>query len=145
MSNMKFDDVVVDDLVEFVYNGGSNPGSKRVVKVRSKNKDCFSGHDVYGNPDDNFRNFTLDKVSDLKLVYRPVKPQNKVYFDRQHLVIERKNGDTLRLSLVNNNIDVSYHKNGQNVVLDENLYFGVPSTNDSFIDGLVGVLKKFSS
>lgn len=137
--------VLVNDVVEFQYNGGSHPGSTRVVKVNNVNQNSFNGYDVYAEKANSFRNFDLNKVINLKVVYRPVAPENSAKFDPSAgVVLKRKNGDTLSLSYNNSTLSVSYHKNGTSSVSDKNIVFGLPTNQDVFVDGVVEAFREFS-
>ena len=57
--------IYVDDFVKFVYNGGSNPGSTRMVYVVEEGDTYFRGWDF---TKDDLRTFSHDKVDKLTFV-----------------------------------------------------------------------------
>lgn len=137
--------VQVNDLVEFRYNGGSHPGTVRFVKVNNVTKTGFNGHDVYADkPANSFRNFDQSKVVGLKVVHRPVAPQNVIRSgENGSVVIERKNGNTLTILVNKGNLEVSSHKGGTHNTLDKNVVVGLPLANDTLFDGVVNAIKEF--
>ena len=52
----------INDLVRFIYKGGSNPGSTRLVYITEEGDTYFRGYDF---TKEDLRTFSYDKVNDL--------------------------------------------------------------------------------
>lgn len=141
---MNIRDIKSGDLIEFKYDGGSNPGSVRVVKVVDISSSNFYGYDIYLDMNDNFRNFRVEKISDVKLLHRLEVPKNTVSIEPEGLVLKRKNGDVLVISYKHDVLSISYHKHDTASALDKNFIFKVPTDNDSFVDGVIDVMREFA-
>lgn len=57
-----------NDIVEFRYEGGSNPGTYRKVLVSLDGEPTFSGYDITNPQSHFFRQYSKDKVRDLTLI-----------------------------------------------------------------------------
>jgi hypothetical protein len=132
----------VGDLVEFTYNGGSHPGSSRVVAVKSVDSSGFAGEDVFNEDANKYRRFELSKVSNFKLLRRqPVVKDTAKYDPSVGVVFENKRGDKLTLAVSPVGFSVSLDSNGKSVGARS---FSLPTDRSNVISDTIDLLKRFS-
>lgn len=109
-------------VVSFVYNKGSVPGSRRLVKVSEVDKTFIKGEDLTAPEDDRFRQFKKSEIANIPVleivadVYEEFIPLDSILkADTSHL------GDSQILALFNvlypNRKGVRYHAAYKGVVV----------------------------
>ena len=133
-----------DDVVSFKYNGGTLPGVVRVVRVRSVDSKGFGGNDFYADDSNNYRRFEFSKIFDFKVLHREEPKTDNVTYDNElGLVIKRKSGDALSLSINKNYVSASFSKNG--TTADKNVSVVVEHPSDGkVVEALLGLFKQIS-
>lgn len=131
----------VDDLVEFKYNGGGHIGQARVVRVKSVGSGFLFGEDVYVDKNSNYRKFKFGKIYEFKILYRRPVAENIVVYDANlGVVMKKKNGDSLSISINPNTIAVSTSKSGGASGLDKHVVVPLPCKNDQLFNALFDIL-----
>lgn len=134
--------VEVGDLVEFTYNGGSHPGSSRVIAVKNVDGYGFAGEDVFVSDSNKYRRFELSKVSNFKLLRRqPVVKDTAKYDPSIGVVFENKMGDKLTVAVNPVGFSVSLDSNGKSV---ETKSFSLPTDRSNTISDAIDLLKRFT-
>lgn len=68
---VKSTDFEIGDQISFVYNGGSRPGARRILDIKSVENTCVRGLDHYTKKE---RAFSYRKMMDIVFLYKVQKP-----------------------------------------------------------------------